>query len=377
MKNIESTPSSLSNPLAGVRVYPELIAIEPWSTPDPEVRAYFEASRPDVYPILPPRDQLNPQAREALAVFDKADELRAEPGYETALKLADLQVKAAIGARRQQVAVERVKKEIKQGKIFSEDKVSKTAYYAEQSGWVRHEIEDQALLGGLPEGSPLYRSLQPGSSALGRLTILERLGFNEKNIKGSIALQGLNNYNMKSYGKVLGSERFFGMPDDDDRELWLARILYDAKHVITKRRQARERKRKRDIIDERKRKIAAADAKMFEDNIEGAVRQIEARAESLQQDGYMLSSTANLEPSREKVELVKGSLAELRQVFPDLHHPGVLNVLDDLVENFGADAADKIAVLVGAHVLETGKVCALGSDLATVYRKSDSPEDRP
>lgn len=293
--------------------------------------------------------------------------MRADPGYETALKLADFQVKAAIGARRQQVAVERVKKGIKQGKIFPEDKVSKTAYYAEQSGWVRHEIEDQALLGGLPEGSPLYRSLQPGSSALGRLTILERLGFNEENIKGSIALQGLNNYNMKSYGKVLGSERFFDMPDDDDRELWLARILYDAKHVITKRRQARERKRKK----------AAADAKMFEDNIEGAVRQIEARAESLQQDGYMLSSTANLEPSREKIELVKGSIAELRQVFPDLHHPGVLNVLDDLVENFGADAADKIAVLVGAHVLETGKVCALGSDLATVYRKSDSLEDRP
>ena len=44
MKNIESTPPSLSNPLAGVSVYPELIAIEPWSTPDPEVRAYFEAS---------------------------------------------------------------------------------------------------------------------------------------------------------------------------------------------------------------------------------------------------------------------------------------------------------------------------------------------
>lgn len=290
--------------------------------------------------------------------------------------MADLWVKAAIETRRQQAAEERVNKEIRQGKIFPEDRESKIDYYAKRFGWVSYEIEDQALLGGLPEDSPLYEPLQPGSSALGRLTILESLGFNEENVKGSIAFEGMDNYNMKSHGEVLGSERFFGMPDDDDRELWLARILYDAKHVITKRRQARERKRKRDIIDERKRKIAA-DAKMFEDNIEGAVRQIEARAESLQQDGYMLSSTANLEPSREKVELVKGSLAELRQVFPDLHHPGVLNVLDDLVENFGADAADKIAVLVGAHVLETGKVCALGSDLATVYRKSDSPEDRP
>ena len=99
MKNIESTSPSLSNPLAGVSVYPEFIATEPWSTPDPEVRAYFEGSRPDVWPILPPRDQLSPQAREALDVFDKADELRTDPGYEEALKLAGSLVESAIGYR--------------------------------------------------------------------------------------------------------------------------------------------------------------------------------------------------------------------------------------------------------------------------------------
>lgn len=241
MKNIESTPPSLSNPLAGVSVYPELIAIEPWSTPDPEVRAYFEGSRPDAWPILPPRDQLSPHAQEALAVFDKADELRADPGYEEALKLADLWVKAAIETRRQQVAVERVNKEIRQGKIFPEDKVSKTAYYAEQSGWVRHEIEDQALLGGLPEDSPLYEPLQPGSSALGRLTILESLGFNEENVKGSIAFEGMDNYNMKSHREVLGSERFFSKTDDE-REMWLAQLLYNAKYVIATRRSDREKR---------------------------------------------------------------------------------------------------------------------------------------
>ena len=369
-------PPSLSNPLAGVSVYPEFIATEPWSTPDPEVRAYFEGSRPDVWPILPPRDQLSPQAREALDVFDKADELRTDPGYEEALKLAGSLVESAIGYRERQVAEERVSGEIRQGKISPEDKESKIAAYALRSRWVIHGIADQALFGGLPEDDPLYEPLQPGSSALGRLTILESLGFNEENIKGSIAFEGMDNYNMKSHGEVLGSERFFSKTDDE-REMWLERLLCNAKYVIMTQRHADKKKREKTIVDKKKREKAAADERMFGDNVEGAVRQIEARAESLQQDGYMLSSTANLEPSREKVELVKGSLAELRQVFPDLHHPGVLNVLDDLVENFGADAADKIAVLVGAHVLETGKVCALGSDLVTVYRKSDSPEDRP
>ena len=241
MKNIESTPPSLSNPLAGVSVYPELIAIEPWSTPDPEVRAYFEGSRPDVWPVLPPRDQLNPQAREALAVFDKADELRADPGYEEALKLADLRVKAAIETRRQQAAEERVNKEIRQGKIFPEDRESKIDYYAKRFGWVSYEIEDQALLGGLPEDSPLYEPLQPGSSALGRLTILESLGFNEENVKGSIAFKGMDNYNMKSHGEVLGSERFFSKTDDE-REMWLAQLLYNAKYVIATRRSDREKR---------------------------------------------------------------------------------------------------------------------------------------
>ena len=366
MKNIESTPPSLSNPLAGVSVYPELIAIEPWSTPDPEVRAYFEGSRPDVWPILPPRDQLNPQAREALAVFDKADELRADPGYEEALKLAGSLVESAIGYRERQVAEERVSGEIRQGKISPEDKESKIAAYALRSRWVIHGIADQALFGGLPEDDPLYEPLQPGSSALGRLTILESLGFNEENVKGSIAFKGMDNYNMKSHGEVLGSERFFS-ETDDERETWLAQLLYNAKYVIMTQRHA----------DKKKREKAAADERMFGDNVEGAVRQIEACVESLQQDGYILSSVVNLESSREKVELVKGSIAQLRQDFSDLYYPNKLNVLNHLTENCGADAADKIAVLVGAHVLETGKVCALGSDLATVYRKSDSPEDRP
>ena len=113
MKNIESTPPSLSTPLASISVCPELAAIEPWSTPNPKVRVYFEKSRPDAGPILPPRDQLNPQAREALAVFDKADELRAEPGYEEVLELAGLRVEVDIKDSKKQAAEKLIDKGIR------------------------------------------------------------------------------------------------------------------------------------------------------------------------------------------------------------------------------------------------------------------------
>ena len=139
------------------------------------------------------------------------------------------------------MAEERVSGEIRQGKISPEDKESKIAAYALRSRWVIHGIADQALLGGLPEDSPLYEPLQPGSLALGRLTILESLGFNEENVKGSIAFEGMDNYNMKSHGEVLGSERFFS-ETDDEREMWLAQLLYNAKYVIATRRSDRDKR---------------------------------------------------------------------------------------------------------------------------------------
>ena len=114
---------------------------------------------------------------------------------------------------------------------------------------------------------------------------------------------------------------------------------------------------------------------MFGDNVEGTVRQIEACVESLQQDGYILSSAVNLEHNRENAELVKGSLAELRQDFPDLCYPSGLNVLDYLSETHGADST--AAVLVGAQVAGIGRALAISPSLATIYLKSDSPEDRP
>lgn len=50
----------------------------------------------------------------------------------------------------------------------------------------------------------------------------------------------------------------------------------------------------------------------------------------------------------------------------------MVNVLDYLAEKYSADT--KMAVLVGAQVMGTGKVRALGPDLATIYKKSDSSE---
>ena len=47
-------------------------------------------------------------------------------------------------------------------------------------------------------------------------------------------------------------------------------------------------------------------------------------------------------------------------------------MFDYLTEECSADT--KTAVLVGAQVTGAGKVCALGTNLATIYKKSDSSE---
>lgn len=112
---------------------------------------------------------------------------------------------------------------------------------------------------------------------------------------------------------------------------------------------------------------------MFGDDLEEATRRIERDVESLQQDGYtFLCLSAKLTRSREKAGPVAGSLAELRQAFPDLCYPSGLNALDCLAEKYSADT--EMAVLVGAQVMGTGKVCDLGTNLATIYKKSDSSE---
>lgn len=358
MKNIESTPPSLSTPLASISVCPELAAIEPWSTPNPKVRVYFEKSRPDAWPILPPRDQLNPQAREALAVFDKADELRAEPGYEEVLELAGLRVEVDIKDSKKQAAEKLIDKGIRLGKIPPEDRESKLARYTERSGWVKYGIERQVLSGELPGDSFLCKPLQLGSSALERLAILEALGFNEGNIKGSIVFGSKHRYDRK----VQESDRFFRSTEKEQREQ-LKCLLDDAKT-----NQANEEKRKKEAA-----RVAGIE-RMSGGDVERVVEWFKSCAESLRQDGYVLSSMVNLESSREKAELVKGSIAELRQYFPDLRYPSGLSVLDYLSETYGADST--AAVLVGAQVVGTGKVYTLGLDWATVYRKLDSSDSR-
>lgn len=112
---------------------------------------------------------------------------------------------------------------------------------------------------------------------------------------------------------------------------------------------------------------------MFGDDLEGATRRIERDVESLQQDGYTLAClSAKLIHSREEIELITGNLGELRQAFPDLCYLSGLNVFDYLAEECSADT--KMAVLVGAQVMGSGKVHTLGTNLATIYKKSDSSE---
>lgn len=358
MKNIESTPPSLSNPLAGVSVYPELIAIEPWSTPDPEVRAYFEGSRPDVWPILPPRDQLNPQAREALAVFDKADELRADPGYEATLATSRLLIEEAVKDWKRGVARKVVDTEVKLGRIPSEDVENTVEEYAELCRVSSSVISDQILNDTLPKDDPLYEFLQSGSSVLARIAVLEALSLNEENIKGSIVFGSKDTYNRK----VRESKRFFDLTEEGQEEQ-LEQMLDNAKDAIRVRR-----------ADRKKQEKAAADERIFGGDIKGVIQQLEAYAESLQQDGYTLATSASVAQYREKIELIKGTLAELRQAFPDLCYPSGLSVLDYLSEKYGADSTDA-AVLVGAYMTKMNKPYTIGADLATVYLKPDLSED--
>lgn len=196
---------------------------------------------------------------------------------------------------------------------------------------------------------------------MGRLAILECLGFSEASVRGAISCGSLATYERRRYE----SEEFFTLTDKE-REEKLEKLLEQSEYKITRRRENRKR-------CEREAALEAANEEMFGDDLEGATRRIESDVESLQQNGYtLLCLSAKLMRSREKTELVTGSLGELLQAFPDLYHPSGLNALDYLAENYVADT--EIAVLVGAQVMGTGKVYALGSNLATIYKKSDSSE---
>lgn len=222
-------------------------------------------------------------------------------------------------------------------------------------------LRRQVLDDELDEDSLFREYLQPGASSLGRLAILECLDFSEASIRGAISCGSIDDYESKKSK----SEEFFALTDEE-REEKLKKLLKRSEYAIRQQRADREKR-------EQEAALEAVNKKMFGDDLEEATRRIERDVESLRQDGYtLLSSAASLMHSREKAGPVAGSLGELRQAFPDLCYPSGLNALDCLAEECSADT--KMAVLVGAQVMGSGKVYALGTNLATIYKKSDSSE---
>ena len=364
MENTRSNSPSISTTLDGIKAANITVDYGPDLPSDPEVVEHFNKLRPDTWSIVSPEEELNPQQREALAVFDNADNLREDPSYETITATSRLLVEAEARRYSKQIATQAVNKGVSLGIISEKDKDRIIDRYARPTGEIASILRHQVFSDNLGKGSLFGEYLQPGASSLSRLAILESLGFSEASVRGAISCGSTDTYERKKSE----SEEFFALTDEERKDR-LENILKEAEQTIKASRADREKR-------EQEAALKAAHEKMFGDDLEGATRRIESDVESLQQDGYsLLCSSAKLMRSREKAELTTGSLVELRQAFPDLCYPSGLNALDHLTENYTADT--EIAVLVGAQVMGTGKVYALGPNLATIYKKSDSSEGRP
>ena len=361
MENTRSNSPSISASLDGIKATNTKVNYWPYLVSDQEVVKYFNERRPDTWPIIPPEEELNPQQREALAVFDNADNLRKDPSYETVITTSHLLVEAETRRRSKQIATRAADEGVRSGIISEENRDHLIDRYARVTEESIPALRDQVLDDDLDENSLFREYLQPGASNLGRLAILECLGFSEASVRGAISCGSIDDYESKKSK----SEEFFALTDKE-REEKLKKLLKQSEYAIRQQRADREKRKQEAALE-------AAYKKMFGDDLEGATRRIERDVESLQQDGYALEClSAKLIHNREETELITGNLGELRQAFPDLCHPSGLNALDYLAEKCSADT--KMAVLVGAQVMGTGKVYALGTNLATIYKKSDSSE---
>ena len=363
MENTRSNSPSISASLDGIKATNTKVNYWPYLVSDQEVVKYFNERRPDTWPIIPPEEELNPQQREALAVFGNADNLREDPGYKIITATFRLLVESEAERRSRQKTTQVVDKCIKSGMTAKENRDRLIDRYAKVTEGTILTLRRQVLDDELDEDSLFREYLQPGASNLGRLAILECLGFSKASVRGAISCGSIDDYESKKSK----SEEFFALTDEE-REEKLKKLLKRSEYAIRQQRADREKR-------EQEAALEAAYKKMFGDDLEEATRRIERDAESLRQDGYtLLDLSAKLTHIREKAELTKGSLAELRQAFPDLCYPSGLNALDYLAEKYFADTDTEIAVLVGAQVMGTGKVYALDTNLATIYKKSDSSE---
>ena len=361
MENTRFNSPSIPTSLGGIKAADIKVNYGPDLPSDQEVVEYFNKRRPDTWPIIPPEEELNPQQREALAVFDNAGNLREDPGYKIITATFRLLVESEAERRSRQKTTQVVDKCIKSGMTAKENRDRLIDRYAKVTEGTILTLRRQVLDDELDEDSLFREYLQPGASNLGRLAILECLGFSEASVRGAISCGSIDDYESKKSK----SEEFFALTDKE-REEKLEKLLKQSERVIKQRRADRKKR-------EQEAALEAAYKKMFGDDLEEATRRIKRDVESLQQDGYTLAClSAKLIHSREEIELITGNLGELRQAFPDLCYPSGLNVFDYLAEECSADT--KMAVLVGAQVMGSGKVHTLGTNLATIYKKSDSSE---
>ncbi len=327
-----------------------------------EIKECLEGFRPDVCPVASPKKQLNLQEKEALRVFVAAEKLHADPGYENVLSTARLlvtkvadessmepkllaQLMADADFESEGLSLE----EADSRELFYRDAYRKTEY----SHIVSRILNDE-----LPKDSPLYEFLQPGASSLGRLAILESLGLNKENIEGIIRLGEV------SYSFIDKESKEFFALTEEEREKQLGELLNQAKSEVKRRRE-----------HEKQCKEQADYERMLGYNIEEATEKIKNYVKAWQQEGYSFLSTSGSTSGREKIEFVKGSLAELRQALPDLCYPSGLNLFDRFLED-GVSGSTEFAVLIGARVFGKDRLyVTLGVDAATVYKKQDSPED--
>ena len=362
MEKVKSTPLIMSA-LDGVEAADINIDYEPELPSDPQVVKYFNGLRPDVWPIVPPSEQLSILAQKALSAFDDADQIRTSAAYTKMEQLANSKLTLASKA----YAMNRVAR--RTSRMYSwrhylnpEERKARLEHYASLS--VYREIGEiavwkQALGEDLPKRSLLYKYFEPGVSPAGRLAALESIGLNEEKIRGVVAFGDPGRY----HSKIRDYKEFFRLTDEGRKEQ-LDKLAKEARDKI-----ASDRRRNEKLKEEAAEK--AAKKKLFE---KAKKENFVEYVKSLRQDGYQLMTFLESGRSRGDIKLVKGNFEELRQIFPDLCYPSGLNVFDSLSERHGTDTG-RAAVMVGAKVFGDGEIFEIGLNFATLYLNSESLEE--
>ena len=227
MENTRFNSPSIPTSLGGIKAADIKVNYGPDLPSDQEVVEYFNKRRPDTWPIIPPEEELNPQQREALAVFDNADNLREDPSYKIITTTSRMLVESEARRLSRQKTTQVVDKGIKSGIIAKEDRDRIIDRYAEPTEGTILTLRRQVSNNDLDEDSLFREYLQPGASNLGRLAILECLGFSEASVRGAISCGSIDDYESKKSK----SEEFFALTDEE-REEKLKKLLKQSESAI-------------------------------------------------------------------------------------------------------------------------------------------------